>query len=380
MSMPPPGGWQPPQQSGPSPNQGQPYGQPGYNPQQPPLGWPQRNWQQLGPPPPRGNSLKWLLIGVAVLLVIGITVGATLLFTRDGGGDSTNSPTSAAPSEFASANDNGPVKIVTDDPTCSAYINVNNRMAEVEANGWSAQRGELGPISQWNSDQKTQTQAVATAMRGAADQLIPLSKQTPHRLMRELYGQFIAYGRAYADRIDNYSPVDDGLATANVNIGSALASICNAISNGSASRAVVVAPAPAPTSIAPTGEAANPERFITTSDSTCTEWVQRSSKFTSDTTAWEALDASVPASEWTPERRAIEQSVQPLLSKYSDDLQAAGTQSGNPVLEDFAIAAALYLRAYISVGDSYTSADGWLSSAGFRITNAVSGACRAVAG
>ena len=376
----PPGGWPPPQQPGP-PNQGPPYAGPGYNQQPPPPGWQQGNWpQQPGPPPPKGNSIKWLLISVAVLLVIGITVGATLLFTRAGEGGTTNGSTSAVPSDLASSVDTGQVEIVTDDSTCSSYLNINNHMAEVEANGWSAQRGELGPVSQWNTEQKSQTQAVANAMRTAADQVIPLSKKTPHRVMRELYGQFVAYGRAYADSMEDFTPIDDGLATANVNFGSALASICNAITNGSASRSVTVATAPTPTSIAPAGDAANPERFITSSSSTCTDWVQRSSKFTSDTTAWEALDASVPASEWTPERRAIEQSVQPLMGTYSDDVQAAGTQSGNPILEDFALAAALYLRAYLSVGDTYTSADGWLSSAGFRITNAVSGACRSVAG
>ncbi|MCW2511124.1 MAG: hypothetical protein JWR11_166, partial [Mycobacterium sp.] len=92
MSMPPQGGWQPPHQPGPPPNQGQPYGQPGYNPQQPPPpGWQQGGWssQPAPPSPQKGNSLKWLLIAVAVLLVIGISVGATLIFTRDGGSGST---------------------------------------------------------------------------------------------------------------------------------------------------------------------------------------------------------------------------------------------------------------------------------------------------
>ena len=381
MSTPPPGGWPPPQQPAPPPNQGQPYGQQGYNPQQPPAGWQQGNWpQQPGPPPQKVNSVKWLLIAVAVLLVIGISVGATLLFTWDGGGGGTTTSTSGAPSDVASAGDTGPVRIVTDDSTCSAYLSVNNSMAQVEANGWSAQRDALGPAAQWSGDQRTQTKAVATAMENAADQIAPLIKQTPHRVMRELYEQFAVYGRAYADSIANYTPADNGLATANVNFGSALASICNAASNGSAGRSLAVAPAPAPTKVLQSGDRASTSRFITSSDDTCMGWLQRSSKFTADTAQWEALDASVPATEWTADRRAIEQSVQPLFVAYADDLQSAGQRSGNPVLEDFALTAALYLRAYVSVGDSYTSADGWLSAAGFRITNAVSGACRAAAG
>lgn len=71
--------------------------------------------------------------------------------------------------------------------------------------------------------------------------------------------------------------------------------------------------------------------------------------------AWEAVDASVPASEWTPDRRAIEHSVQPSLNAYAADLQQACDQTADPILEDLAIAAALCMRAYASVGDTYTS-------------------------
>src|SRR4051812_47329703 len=115
MSLPPQGGWQPPQQSGPPPNQGQSYGHqnnpPGYQP--PPPGWQQGPWQQpSGPPPRNDNSLKWLLAAVAVLLVVGISVGATLIFTR-GVEVGRTTPTSGAPSDIASANDTGPVSIIT---------------------------------------------------------------------------------------------------------------------------------------------------------------------------------------------------------------------------------------------------------------------------
>src|ERR1700755_275126 len=117
MSVPPQGGWQPPQQPGPPSNPGQPHGQ------QPPPGW-QQGWpQQPGPPPQKGNSLKWLLIAVVVLLVIGISVGATLIFTRGGVG-TTPTPTSVAQSDIASANDNGPVSIITDEPTCNTYASI----------------------------------------------------------------------------------------------------------------------------------------------------------------------------------------------------------------------------------------------------------------
>jgi len=42
--------------------------------------------------------------------------------------------------------------------------------------------------------------------------MVALAKRTPHRVMRELYEQFIAYSRAYADRIPTYTPPDDNFA------------------------------------------------------------------------------------------------------------------------------------------------------------------------
>jgi hypothetical protein len=87
MSIPPQDGWQPQQPWGPTAaNQGQPYGQPFdpsvSNPQQqpPPPGWQQGTWtQHSGPPPKKGSGRTWLLVAIAVLLVIAVTVGVTLL-------------------------------------------------------------------------------------------------------------------------------------------------------------------------------------------------------------------------------------------------------------------------------------------------------------
>ncbi len=378
--MPPQGGWQPPPQPGPPSNQGQPYGPPGFNPQQPPPGWQQGAWpQQPGPPPQKGSSLKWLLIAVALLLVIGISVGATLILTRDSGGGRTT-PTSGAPSDIASANDTGPVTIITGEPTCEGYMPINNSIADVEANGWGAGRSTLGPVSHWTADQRSQVAAVATAMRNAADQVVPLAKQTPHRVVRELYEQFIAYGRAYADSVDSYRPVDNGLASANVNAGSALAGICNAITYGSATHAVGAEPAPTPSQTTVPGDPADPQRFVTESDRSCAQWIDREGRFTAATSDWASLDTSIAGSQWTPEQRAIQQAAVRLLTDWADDMETEGRQSNNPVFEDFAFTAALYVRAYVPLQDEYADSDAWLTYTAFRLSNAISGACRAVAG
>lgn len=386
MSMPPQGGWQPPQQPGSMPpNHGGPYqGSSGPGPQQPymgqqPPGYPHAPWPPQGVPPQKDNNLKWLLVAIAVLLVIGVTIGATLLFTRGDRDPSPTPSTSASPGNIASEGDTGPVSIITDAPTCQRFNGINNALAGVEANGWSSQRSALGPASDWTPDQRAQVTAVATAMRNAGEQSVALAKQTPNRLVRELYEQFIAYGRSYADSIDDYTPADNHLASVNVSAGSAIIAICNSITYGSTNRAVSLEPVGPPTELV-TDDPAAPQRFVTQSSPTCTSWVEHDKKFDEETADWSKMDTSITGAQWTPEQRAVQHAVLPVLSTWANDMEKAGRKSGDPVLEDFAVAAALYVRAYVSAGDTYIKADSFLTTAAFRFGNTISEACLSASG
>ena len=67
------------------------------------------------------------------------------------------------------------------------------------------------PAADWTPELRAQYEEVGRALRSAADQAVPLVKLTPHRVVRELYEQFIAYARAYSDAIPTYTPVDQHL-------------------------------------------------------------------------------------------------------------------------------------------------------------------------
>ena len=376
MSTPPPGGWPP----GPPPNPGQPDGQQGFNPQQPP-GWQQGQWpQQPSPPPQTGSGLKWLLIAVAVLLVVAISVGATLIFTRDSGGSVGTTPSSAPASDFASAGDAGPVKVISDEPTCQTFNGINNALADIQNNGWGAERATLGPASEWTNDQRLRVEAVAGSMRNAADQIIPLAKKTPNRVVRELYQQIVAYGRAYSQSINSYTPSDDGFASVFVNGTSAIIGICNSIDFGSASRSLALKRPAQPTQVAPLGDPADPKRFVTLANTACVNWRDRLDRFNAESSPeWQDRDSSIPASQWSPARHAVEEAARPQLAAYADDMTNLAMQSDNAVFEDFATTASIYVQAFLASGDSYVSADGWLSYSAFRLANLLSGACRAAA-
>ena len=203
VTMPPSGQW-PPSPPGPG--------------QQPPSWGPQPPW---GAPPQRGgNRVKWILGGVALVVVIGLTVVATLLVTKEDAGVTANtrtataaptSPTSVDPSEFASADDDGPIEVITDEPTCAAWTPIGDTLAQKAAQGWNDRDPSI-PASEWTPTQRALYEDMAEAMRSAAEETVALVKRTPHRVVRELYEQSIAYWRAFADKVASYKPENNHLA------------------------------------------------------------------------------------------------------------------------------------------------------------------------
>jgi hypothetical protein len=355
---------------------------PGPDPRFPP---PQPVWAQQqpwpAPPPKRGNAWKWALGAVAVLAVIGVTVAVTLSVVGGGSGENppTTSPTSGngGNSEIASADDKGPATIITGDPTCAQSAPILEALAGQQRNGWDARDASISATA-WTPAIRAQYQAVGQAMRSAADQMVSLAKRTPHRVMNELYEQFIAYSRAYADRIPTYTAPDDHLAGVSSSAADAISRICAAITYGSAAaRAPLVPPPVAPSEIVPPGNPAAPERFLTAPNPVCTDWAAALSQLQKDTVAWLATDPAIPATQWTPEQRAVNDAVAPVMNASADKLQALGERSGNPTLEDLAVLSAQYRRAYVQALPTYTPSDENLAVAALRLSGVVEAACQA---
>lgn len=368
MSFPPPGGPPPPPPPGGPPPPGNPYPPQGYpGPQQP--------WG-VGPvPKKRGNGWKWGLGAIALLVVIGVTAAVTISVTKDDADDGP-SPTGET-FGLASADDKGPANIITEDPSCAAWTPIIKTLGEKQRNGWG-DRDRSVPATQWTPEQRRQYEEVADAMRRAADQTAQIARVTPHRVMRELYEQFISYARAYADAIPNYTKPDNLLVGVAGGTSNAVTRICATITYEAApARAPLVGSAPSPTVLAPLTDPNHPQMFLADSDDTCAEFIRVLEQFDANTTAWQSLDPAIPASKWNPEQRKVVDDVIPLMNSLADDIENLGLQSSNPTLQDFAVAAAQYRRAYASALPSYSTADSYFGAASAGITSAVADACRA---
>ncbi|HEU4363422.1 MAG TPA: hypothetical protein VFR27_18225 [Mycobacterium sp.] len=336
--------------------------------------------------PRKNTSLKWGLIAVSVLAVVAIVLVAVVLLggnpDRDAANGSAN-PSRDAAAGIASATDTGPVSVIIDDPSCVGWTAIGSNLAttlSLLGHGNWITRDQSIPASAWDDELKKGYMAAGQVVRSAAAQTVGLVKLTPHRVMRELYEQFIAYSRAFVERIPNYAPGDANLAGTAVSTASALASICGAIANGSAAaRGPLVESQSPPSKTAPPGNPTNPQRYLTAVNSVCNEWQATLNKFGADTSEWQGLDPSVPSMYWNPQQKAVNLSVAPVMISYANKLQQLGRRSANPVLQDFADLSAQYRRAFAVALPTYSPSDNDLANAASYLSTTVLGACTAVA-
>jgi len=373
VTQPPqPGPWgaQPPQQPGSW--QGYPVAQPGPHGQ-----WnPQQQWVNPQPVPPKKGPLKWI-IGAAVLIaVVAVTVMVTVSFTD---GNAGSAPTSGAKSGVASANDTGPVSVITEDPSCAPWYPINNIVADAEKNGWT-QRDLAMPASAWTPDIRAMYKSVGDAMRTAADQTVPLAKIATHRVLRELYEQYIAYTRQFVDHIPTFTQADNNVVGTAAAAASVISDVCGAISYGSAAtRGPLVAAGDAPQHTATAASPDNPRRFLEIPDSQCGGWIQATSELERNPVFqnWLKVGSNIPAGQWSAQDKLDNEAVKPVLSRAVDTYDQLGRRSQDATITDFAMLAVQYGRAFIQGMPTYAPADIHLYMVFLRAPGVIATACKA---
>ncbi len=327
---------------------------------------------------PKGNKNLKLALGAVTLLAVVATIVAGVTFFGGGSAKEPSASTTtpgANPSAVASANDIAPVAVITDDSSCAAWTSINNALATNGEGIWN-DRDRSIPAAQWTPKQRAQFAAAGQSMRSAAAQTVGLVKLTPHRVIRELYEQFIAYSRAYAESLADYSPPDDMLAGTANSASSALGAICSAIVDGSAAaRGPLVQPEAAPTQTAPTGNPANPQRFLTNPNIVCSDWKSALDQFGTQTADWQSINPSIPAILWNKDQKAANYAAAPVMTSLANKLDQLGRRAANPVLQDFAALSAEYRRAFVLAIPTYSPADNHLANAANYASTTVLGAC-----
>jgi ABC transport system ATP-binding/permease protein len=333
----------------------------------------------------RDHRSRWVsavvaasVVAVPALVAPMVVSGGDSAHHAPGADDRTPAAVPGPSPGVASAHDIGPVAVIVEDPTCAAWASINDTLARREA-GTMGDRDRSIPASAWTAEQRALYQDAGQAMRSAAAQTVGLALLTPHRVMRELYEQFLAYANAYAASIPAYSPADNNLAATADSVSSALGAICGAISAGSAAaRGPLVAAQAAPPEVLPPADPADPHRYLSGPNAVCVDWTSTLEQFGAATTAWQQIDPNIPAYVWTPQQAAVNEAAVPVMTSYANELEELGRRSANPTLQDFAALAAQYRRALVAAVPTYTAADNHLANAATYLSTTILGACSTV--
>lgn len=336
--------------------------------------------------PADDNNLKRALVAATVVAVLATVLATVLFFDRSGSGNNAPSgqpgigTTQAASAGDVSARDTGPAAVITDDSSCAAWTSINNSLSNDGLGIWN-ERDRSVPASAWNDKQRVQFMGASQSMRNAAAQTVGLVKLTPHRIMRELYEQFIAYTFAYVTHIPKYVPADDNLAGTANSAASALGAICTAITDGSAAaRGPMVPPGSSPSQVTPVGNPTNPKPFLINANQVCAQWKAALDEFGQQTAAWQGINPIIPAILWTEEQKASNYAAAQVMNAFAGNLEQLGRSSGNFIWQDFANLSAQYRRAFVLAAPTYTPADNHLANAANYLSTIALGACAVVQG
>lgn len=327
-------------------------------------------------------SARWA-VGAAVLVVVAVVtvvVAGWHPWRPDGAGTTINAskpPAAQANSAPASSEDRGSVSVITVDATCSQWSEVRGPV-EAARGGW-ARRDATLPRRAWDPARRAQIDAMGVALETAADRTAILARQTPHRVMRELYGTFMSYGRDYAAALPSYQPVNDLLGRTALAAFDAVTNVCAAADGSSWAilRAQMVPPVAAPTAPTPIGDLDRPTRFLSQPGPTCSRWVPGDTALREQTKSWSTVDPQTTADEWdAAQRSAVERTAQ-VGTAQADDMEAWGRAAGNPVFEDLAVLGAQYFRAYELGVPTYRPSDNAFAHVGFDVSGLIAAACQA---
>ncbi|MGV0837156.1 hypothetical protein [Mycolicibacterium thermoresistibile] len=322
---------------------------------------------------------------MTLLAVVGVTVAVTASVVGGDNNETSTAPTqsvngaNAGASDIASANDNGPVTIITEEPTCAPLRPIMTALSDAQKNGWDKRDPSI-PATAWTTEMRQQYEEVGKVMRDSADKFVTISRITPHRVIRELYGQISVYMRAYADAIPNYVATDDNLVRVSTSAAGVVSNICSSIDYGSAAaRAPFAKPSAAPEQVAPVGDLESPQPFLSERNTVCEDWATAISDFQRDAAPWGATSPDIPVGQWSPEQKALNDEVVPVMKRFANQLLSLGSLSGNPILRDFAELSARYRFTYVEAIPTYMPADKYLANVAMLSSGVVNAACKALA-
>jgi hypothetical protein len=335
-----------------------------------------------GRPSIRHRRLNWVFGATSVTLAAALiaVVGVLVTRQRDTDGSVREASASATSASWsASVGDVGPASIVTEEPTCAEWTRISAALVDTQHRVmWFDRDGSI-PAVEWSPEQAAMYATVARAMGSVVVQTGSLVRATPHRVMREVYEQLIAYSQELINRIPQYQAADIEVARAADALVGAVSSICGAVASGSAqARASLPAAALPPSNPPRPSSEINRRPLMADNPSICAEWVPMSTNYRDSIAYSSGADWQAPAVDWTYDQQSVNDAAASVDTQFADESEQLSRRTNNPIAEDFAVLAAQYLRAHALALPTYVPADRGLADVATYLTGALDHACAGV--
>lgn len=114
-------------------------------------------------------------------------------------------------------------------------------------------------------------------------------------------------------------------------------------------------------------------------DRVCGEWAAIAKRFMAQREDWVATDPNIPASQWSPQQRALTAAVIPTMKDEAEELRQLADRASAPELKTLLQLRAQYEAAFADRLATYTQSDHALWAAAIDFANAADSFCTAMA-
>lgn len=115
-----------------------------------------------------------------------------------------------------------------------------------------------------------------------------------------------------------------------------------------------------------------------TPDPVCAEWNPIATDYASKQAEWAKTDPNVPAAQWSPQERALNMGIIPVLRDQAADMRRLAEKAEDPLLRALLESQAVYEEAYANRLPNYQPNDQRLWQAAINFSSAVNSLCTAV--
>ncbi|MGE0219931.1 hypothetical protein [Mycolicibacterium sp.] len=257
------------------------------------------------------------------------------------------------------------------DPVCDDWERISNELSARQEKWNSLNKGI--PASKWTPDHRAIFLETGEAMTQAADQFESILPKARSILLQELIAQSIVYLRGYVTKIPTYVDRDGLLSGAAGNFGNAVTYMCSA---------VPILPAPGASDVVWESTVSDPstwERLMTAPDPICDEFLALTERQKTLLGGWAVTDASIPAEEWTPKQRALNDAVREVLKHNIPEFRRVAEKAKGRIVGDLLATQNAYMQAFADAIPTYVPDDNQLWSVSIALGGGVGAACKAAA-